>query len=114
MAKKRVYTQDDLAAAREFLDSLPSLKVDKFERFGPEATIRDQLYAALHDEEFTLTDILRFLEKHGFSSTVDKLRTMRRVMFTLSIDQPETDDPSRYIDISRMRVHSWIAKRKSR
>lgn len=37
MAKTRLYTQHDLAAAREFLDGLPSLKVDKFQRFGPEA-----------------------------------------------------------------------------
>ncbi|GFZ74394.1 hypothetical protein PSE10C_51360 [Pseudomonas amygdali pv. eriobotryae] len=114
MAKTRLYTQHDLAAAREFLDGLPSLKVDKFQRFGPEASAHEKLYAALHDEDFTLTDILHFLEKHGFSSTVDKLRTMRRVMFTLDIDQPESRDPSRCIDISRMRVHTWIKRKKSR
>jgi hypothetical protein len=111
VAGKKTFSQQDLQRLRAYLDELPSVKIDKFRDLGPGLSIKDQLYKALHDESLTLTDIKNFLDRSGYATTVDKLRQMRRVMFTLDIDAPEDADPKKTIRLDRMRVKTWIAKK---
>ena len=88
MARGKTFTAAKLEEVRDYLDAMPSLKSDKFERPELTGNLVDQVYYLLHCDDFTLTEIQRLLDERGYTASIDRLRQLQKVMRTLSITGP--------------------------
>ena len=76
---KKTFTRAEQAKIKEHLASLPSLIVDKFDREEMRVPLPEQVMFLLTSDEFTLTEIKRYLEKHNVMTSIERLRKRQKV-----------------------------------
>lgn len=79
MGKGRIYNQVDVRKAVDHINNLPSQTAGRFDAEVGDASDSESPNHAMHEGEFTLTEIKRFLESHGFNITIDELLRLRRL-----------------------------------